>query len=367
MNDASNSPAIYIRGVSRHFAGRKVLDGIDLAVERGEFFALVGPSGSGKSTLLKMVSGIDQPTAGEVWLEGENVTHVPPYRRPVHTVFQNYALFPHLSVAGNVGFPLKVAGVARNERDKKVKMALDLVKMGAFASRQITNLSGGERQRVAVARALVDEPRCILFDEPLSALDPHLRVATLAMIQEIQDRLRITYLYVTHDRQEALRAAHRVAVLKDGTLRQVGSPEELYRRPNSPFVASFLGPINWLSAERTDVNGRPAVRLADGAVLPLQNGVLPASQQITLGVRPEEVHIGGEGLVSAEVLSLDFCGSSQQVHLTLADGTKLTADMRGDLPHLVKGAKVRVSWDVDSMRVFGGSPEMDLPTEDKLP
>ena len=360
MTQSSNTPAISIRGVSREFAGRKVLDGIDLAVERGEFFALVGPSGSGKSTLLKMVSGIDQPTTGEVWLEGENVTHVPPYRRPVHTVFQNYALFPHLSVAGNVGFPLKVAGIARTECDVKVKKALGLVKMGAFANRQITNLSGGERQRVAVARALVDEPRCILFDEPLSALDPHLRVATLAMIQEIQDRLGITYLYVTHDRQEALRAANRVAVLKDGTLRQIGSPEELYRRPNSPFVASFLGPINWLSAERTEVNGGLGARLADGAVLSLRDGIHPHSQQITLGVRPEDVRIGDEGLVSAEVLSLDFCGSSQQVHLALADGTKLTADMRGEIPQLVKGAKVRVSWDVDSMHVFAGSPNEGL-------
>lgn len=330
MNSDLNTPAIAICGVTRELGGWAILGGIDLAVERGEFFALVGPSGSGKSTLLKMVSGIDQPTSGEVWLDGENVTRVPPYRRPVHTVFQNYALFPHLSVAGNVGFPLAVAGMSRADRDKRVAKALALVKMEAFASRAITNLSGGERQRVAVARALVDEPRCILFDEPLSALDPHLRVATLEMIQEIQDRLKITYLYVTHDRQEALRAADRVAVLRGGKLEQVGSPTELYQRPMSAFVASFLGPINWIPGERKDV---------------------------TLGIRPEDVRIDASGRVEARVIGCDFCGATSQVRLEVAGGTHIVAEVRGPLPDLARGAAVRLAWASDAEHEFPAGPD----------
>lgn len=325
MEHHSNTPAISIRGVSRELGGRTILDGIDLEVERGEFFALVGPSGSGKSTLLKMVSGIDQPTAGEVWLAGENVTGVPPYRRPVHTVFQNYALFPHLNVAGNVGFPLKVAGITRADREKRIAKALALVKLESFAGRTITNLSGGERQRVAVARALVDEPRCILFDEPLSALDPHLRVATLEMIQEIQDRLKITYLYVTHDRQEALRAADRVAVLRGGKLEQVGSPTELYRHPKSAFVASFLGPINWIPGER---------------------------KEVTLGIRPEDVRIDTSGIVEARVLGCDYCGATSEVRLELAGGTQIVAELRGPPPDLMRGAPVRISWNEDAAHEF---------------
>lgn len=349
-------PAICVRGLSRTFAGREVLSGIDLAVERGEFFALVGPSGSGKSTLLKMVSGIDQPTSGEVWLEGENVTRVPPYRRPVHTVFQSYALFPHLSVAGNVGFPLKVAGRLRAARDQAVAKALALVKMEAFANRPITNLSGGERQRVAVARALVDEPRCILFDEPLSALDPHLRVSTLEMIQEIQDRLGMTYLYVTHDRQEALRAADRVAVLRGGKIEQVGSPTELYHRPKTAFVASFLGPINLMAAERRESDGKPAVIVGKGSIVLLEPDEcrdidLISGAKVTIGIRPEDVQIGAKGPLAAEVLGADFCGAGSHVRLKLEDGTTIVADVRGSFDSR-RGAAVRLSWKSNAMHVF---------------
>lgn len=373
MEQTSPNPAISIRGVRRAFGGRSILNGIDLEVQKGEFFALVGPSGSGKSTLLKMVSGIDQPTAGEVWLEGENVTRVPPYRRAVHTVFQNYALFPHLSVAGNVGFPLKVAGLNRAESDKRVAKALALVKLDAFASRAVTTLSGGERQRVAVARALVDEPRCILFDEPLSALDPHLRVATLEMIEEIQERLKITYLYVTHDRQEALRAAHRVAVLRDGKLEQVGTPTELYHRPTTPFVASFLGPINWLPAERLEQNGKMVAKLAGGAEVALRSEPhecgyykpeLPNVKQLSIGLRPEDVRIDSRGPVEARVIGCEFCGATSHVRLEIAGGTHLVADVRGPLPDLARGSAVRITWDDAKIHVFAVGPDCQASVQE---
>lgn len=263
------NPVVELRGVTKRLAGRLVLDDIRLAVEEGEFFALVGPSGSRKSTLLKMVSGIEPADSGEVWLRGKDVTSLPPYRRDVHTVFQSYALFPHLDAEGNVGFPLRVAGVAREERRRRVARALSWVQLDRFSKRRIEKLSGGERQRVAVARALVDEPACVLLDEPLAALDPHLRGSTLDLLEEIQSRLGVTYIYVTHDRQEALRAADRIAVLRDGRLEQVGTPMELYRYPESPFVASFLGPMNWFDGEICASDAQ-SVTLRSGRRLPLR-------------------------------------------------------------------------------------------------
>ena len=250
-------PAVELKGVCKGFGDRTILSGIDLAIARGEVLVLVGPSGSGKSTLLKIVSGIETPDAGQVWLSGEDCTEVPPYRRPVHTVFQNYALFPHLDVAGNVAFPLAVAGVPAARRGPLVEQALGWVHMQRHARRRIDALSGGEKQRVALARALVDQPQCVLLDEPLSALDPHLRAGTLELLEELQAELGLTYLFITHDREEALRIGHRIGVLNHGRLEQIGPPEEVYRRPATAFVASFLGKINWLSGIN-ELSRRPA-------------------------------------------------------------------------------------------------------------
>ena len=319
-----DTDAVRLVGIHKELGGRTILDGVDLAVARGEFFALLGPSGSGKSTLLKMVSGIEQPDRGEVLLAGRAVTSLPPYRRAVHTVFQNYALFPHLSVADNVAFPLRVAGVPRPQRDDRVRAALGWVRLDRFADQRIDRLSGGERQRVALARALVGEPEVVLLDEPLSALDPHLRGQTLELLQETQARLRATYLYVTHDREEALRAAHRVGVLNNGRLEQVGTPEDLYHRPRTAFVAGFVGPINWLPAS------------ADGG---------------RIGVRPEHIQLGGAGCLSAKVTQRQFAGATVSVRLT-ADGITLTAELRGDAPVPAVGEEVRVGWPPERCHVF---------------
>lgn len=349
-----SQPAVELKSVRKAFAGRTILDSVDLAILRGEVFALVGPSGSGKSTLLKMVSGIDSPDEGQVLLAGRDVTQTPPYRRPVHTVFQNYALFPHLDVAGNVAFPLRVAGVPRSQIASRVMRALDWVGLGAFASRRVATLSGGERQRVALARALIDEPECVLLDEPLSALDPHLRAQTLELLKEIQARLHVTYLYVTHDREEALRAATRVGVLNQGRLEQIGPPEQVYRQPRTPFVASFIGPINWLVVEREEHEGRPTLALPGGDRF--EAGDLPhafgGAKRLRLGIRPESIVLDDCGLLRGEVISRQFSGASIAVKLRTAGGATLLAELPGDRAAPSVGDVVGISWRPSSVHWF---------------
>lgn len=346
----SQAPAVSIRNVTRTIAGRNILEGIDLELREGEFFALVGPSGSGKSTLLKMISGIDSPTQGEVWLDGKEITHLPAYRRPVHTVFQSYALFPHLNVSGNVRFPLKVAGVTGPEAERKVESALKMVRMESLSKRDVTTLSGGERQRVAIARALVDEPRCVLFDEPLAALDPHLRNSTLEMIQEIQKRLGLTYVYVTHDRQEALKAADRCALMRDGKLVQVGTPQELYHRPTSIFSASFLGPISWVRAKRGE---RQTIVLAgESAAIEAGMGLPEGVKDFVVGIRPEEVRLGENQPFMAVVESTEFCGARSVLRLRLQGGDVVLAEARGGEARFSSGATIRLGWDMQAMHLF---------------
>lgn len=342
-------PAVELRRVFKRFGPRVILDGIDLAIGRGEVVVLVGPSGSGKSTLLKMVSGIETPDEGEVWLSGQFMSGVPPYRRPVHTVFQNYALFPHLDVAGNVAFPLAVAGVPRLERTRLVDQALGWVKMQPHARRRVDTLSGGERQRVALARALVDQPQCVLLDEPLSALDPHLRAATLELLQELQSRLSLTYLYITHDREEALRIGHRIGVLNHGRLEQIGSPEEVYRQPQTPFVASFLGRINWFAGEAV-ADGTGQKLVIGGRTVPLPERTLAAGP-VQIGIRPEDLHVAADGWLPAEIVSRQFSGDSTSLRLKLASGTIVLVDERPPSPARV-GETIKLSWNPQAAHVF---------------
>lgn len=350
-------PAVELRSVSKRFGSRIILDNINLSVAKGEVLVLVGPSGSGKSTLLKLVSGIETPDGGSVWLAGRECTHLPPYRRAVHTVFQSYALFPHLDVAGNVAFPLAVAGVRRSERGQLVQTALEWVKLSQHATRRIETLSGGERQRVALARALVDSPECVLLDEPLSALDPHLRAETLELLQSIHSRLGTTFLFITHDREEALRIGHRIGVLNHGRLEQIGSPEELYRRPQTPFVASFLGKINWLRGKLQSNGSACLLSIAEWQLpLTLPPGKLNAGP-VQVGVRHEDVRIDREGWLPGEVVSRQFLGDSIVVKLRLADGSTLVADQRAASFDAPLGAQVRASWPAEAIHVFPASQE----------
>ncbi len=347
----SHFPAVELRQVSKRFGARVILDDIDLSVARGEVLVLVGPSGSGKSTLLKIVSGIETPDSGRVLLAGRDCTEEPPYKRAVHTVFQSYALFPHLDVAGNVAFPLCVAGAPANERRKLVAEALGWVKMERHAARKIASLSGGERQRVALARALVDSPACVLLDEPLSALDPHLRAETAELLEGIQARLGTTFLFITHDRDEALRLGHRIGVLNGGRLEQVGSPEEVYRQPRTPFVASFLGKINWLAGELASGSGRQSLVIAGQSVsCAAANGF--ADGRVRIGVRPEEVQVGLEVGLPAQVVGRQFLGDSVVLTLKLADGTLLVADQRAPHCDAAVGANLRVGWQLGAAHLF---------------
>jgi ABC-type Fe3+/spermidine/putrescine transport system ATPase subunit len=349
-----HAPAVELRGVSKRFGQRVILDSIDLQVARGEVLVLVGQSGSGKSTLLKIVSGIETPDAGRVLLAGRDCTELPPHRRAVHTVFQSYALFPHLDVTGNIAFPLRIAGVSPKEQEQLVTTALCWVKLEQHARRRVESLSGGERQRVALARALVDSPECVLLDEPLSALDPHLRAETLELLKGIQVRLGTTFLFITHDREEALRLGHRIGVLNHGRLEQVGTPEEIYERPQTAFVASFLGRINWLPGE---LNGEASLSIA-GKNVPCAVRVAASSGRVKVGVRPEDVQIDPDGYFEAVVVGRDFLGDSVIVRMTLADGTALVADQRAPLAVAEVGRQVRVGWSPDVVHLFPPDEEV---------
>lgn len=239
--------AVSLQGVSRHFGPIKAMDQVDLNIASGEFFAMLGPSGSGKTTCLRVIAGFEQPTFGHIEIFGENATGVPPYRRNVNTVFQDYALFPHLSVIDNVAYSLMLKKVPRAERSKAAEAALDMVKLDGYGARKPSELSGGQRQRVALARALVNRPKVLLLDEPLGALDLKLRESMQDELKSLQKALGITFIFVTHDQGEALSMADRVAVFSGGKVIQVGTPEDIYARPNNRFVADFVGSSNVLN------------------------------------------------------------------------------------------------------------------------
>ena len=241
-------PAVRFAGVARHFGAVKAVDGVDLSILPGEFFAMLGPSGSGKTTCLRLIAGFEQPDAGHIEIFGEKVEGLPPYRRAVNTVFQDYALFPHLSVGDNVAYGLRVRGVGRAERDKQAREALAMVKLAGMETRRPAQLSGGQRQRVALARALIVRPKVLLLDEPLGALDLKLREEMQLELKGLQRALGLSFVFVTHDQGEALSMADRVAVFNEGRIVQVGPPEEVYERPRTRFVAGFVGSANVLSA-----------------------------------------------------------------------------------------------------------------------
>ncbi|MCR6636405.1 ABC transporter ATP-binding protein [Devosia sp.] len=242
--------AVSLQGVSRHFGIIKAMDEVNLEIASGEFFAMLGPSGSGKTTCLRVIAGFEQPTHGHIEIFGENATGVPPYRRNVNTVFQDYALFPHLNVLDNVAYSLMLKKAPRAERHKAAEAALDMVKLAGYGTRRPSELSGGQRQRVALARALVNRPKVLLLDEPLGALDLKLRESMQEELKSLQKALGITFIFVTHDQGEALSMADRVAVFSGGRVMQVGTPEEIYSKPNSRFVADFVGSSNILNPDQ---------------------------------------------------------------------------------------------------------------------
>jgi spermidine/putrescine transport system ATP-binding protein len=282
-------PAVELIGVTKRFGDVVAVDRLDLAVDDGEFFSLLGPSGCGKTTTLRLIAGFEFPTAGSVRIHGREVGLEPPNRRPVNTVFQSYALFPHMTVAENVAFGLEMRRLPSAEIAERVRKALDMVQLTHRADARPSQLSGGQQQRVALARALVCEPEVLLLDEPLGALDLKLRQAMQLELKDLQERVGITFVYVTHDQQEALTMSDRIGVMNEGRLLQVGRPEDIYERPTSRFVADFIGDINLLEGRRVDSE---TVELAGGHKIRVVGD--PASSQVTVAVRPERLELMGD-------------------------------------------------------------------------
>ena len=302
------------------------LDHVSVDIRRGEFFTLLGPSGCGKTTLLRMIAGFDVPTAGSILLEGQDITSLPPNQRPVNTVFQSYALFPHLTVAENIGFGLLMQGRPKAEIMATTDRMLALVKLEAMAGRKTSQLSGGQQQRVALARALAPQPKVLLLDEPLSALDLKLRKEMQIELKRLQLETGITFVFVTHDQEEALTMSDRIGVMSAGKLQQVGPPRDIYTKPVNRFVASFIGETNFLPATHLG----DALQLASGHAIPFAGAVADKGRKVTATVRPEQVRIAapGDGAIPATVANLVYFGTDTHCHMHLADGTEVVARLQ---------------------------------------
>jgi len=282
----ANAPLLEVRAVAKRFGAREVLKNISLNIAAGEFLTLLGESGSGKTTLLRLIAGFEQPTSGEIWMSGEQLDTLPPYKRRVNTVFQNYALFPHLNVRDNVAYGLRVQGAPKNEIPGRVAEALNMVKMAEFADARPSRLSGGQQQRVALARALVNRPQLLLLDEPLSALDANLRKQMQSELKSLQREIGITFLFVTHDQEEAMALSDRIALLRDGALEQVASPREIYAHPVTAYTAEFIGQTNLLRGEI-----RRSIATCGVLRWPLEEADGPA----IFSLRPETIRLSPDG------------------------------------------------------------------------
>ena len=346
-------PILILDKVAKSYDGAtEVVRPLDLAVERGEFVTLLGPSGSGKTTILMMIAGFEEPTSGAIALEGRPLARVPAHRRGIGVVFQNYALFPHMSVAANLAFPLEMHGVGRAEREERVLAALDMVRLGGFGERRPAQLSGGQQQRVALARALVFRPKLVLMDEPLGALDKQLREHMQAEIKRLHERLGVTVVYVTHDQGEALTMSDRIAVLNRGRIQQFAPPAVIYERPANAFVASFIGETNRLPGVVVARDGDfCTLRLAGGGLVRARlGGELPEGAPAEMVVRPEKVMAGAAaGAVNrfdARIEETIYVGDHTRLRLSLPGSEVFVA--RAGTAGLARGQALPVSWEPES-------------------
>jgi putative spermidine/putrescine transport system ATP-binding protein len=332
-------------GVSKHYGEVAAVESLDLDVRRGEFFTLLGPSGSGKTTTLRMIAGFEEPDTGRVELAGKDVTGQPPYDRSVNTVFQDYALFPHMSVGENVAYGLRVRGVGKEERRNRASEALATVRLAGYEHRKPNQLSGGQQQRVALARAIVNEPRVLLLDEPLGALDLKLREQMQIELKGIQGQVGITFIYVTHDQEEALTMSDRIAVFNNGSVEQIGAPTEIYERPDNAFVAGFVGVSNLLEREGRQFTVRPE------KISMLENGTAPTGLHIEEGTIKD---VSYAGMITRYLVDLEAGGSLQIVRQNLETTSEEAQAQRG--------RKVKIGWRADQTVAVEGEEEQSEPT-----
>ena len=381
--------SLELKEIKKSFTeGEAVLDNISLEISKGEFITLLGSSGCGKTTTLRIIAGLEQPDAGSVWLDGREVTGLEPNQRDVNTVFQNYALFPHMNVAENIGYGLKLKKVPKSEIKKKVSQMLELVQLEGYEKRKPSELSGGQKQRVAIARALVNNPKVLLLDEPLGALDLQLRRAMQIELKHLQKKLGITFIYITHDQEEAINMSDRIAVMRDGRIEQIGTPDEIYNHPKTSYVATFVGNANILHGVAESIQGQNAiVKIGnDKVIVKLETSQqdtkdtgakqhLTAGENVTLAVRSEnillqeaaaigdtgtdngdtvDISVSGGGLdahnknsvsgLQATVTEKNFAGGQLRVTLKLSDGTQLIASRYGIDASVAEGQTVRCSF-----------------------
>ena len=381
--------SLELKEIKKSFTeGEAVLDNISLEISKGEFITLLGSSGCGKTTTLRIIAGLEQPDAGSVWLDGREVTGLEPNQRDVNTVFQNYALFPHMNVAENIGYGLKLKKVPKSEIRKKVSQMLELVQLEGYEKRKPSELSGGQKQRVAIARALVNNPKVLLLDEPLGALDLQLRRAMQIELKHLQKKLGITFIYITHDQEEAINMSDRIAVMKDGCIEQIGTPDEIYNHPKTSYVATFVGNANILHGVAESIQGENAiVKIGnDRVIVKLETSqqdtgdtrakqYLAAGEKVTLAVRSEnillqetavigdtgtdyrdtvDISVSGGGLdahnknsvsgLQATVTEKNFAGGQLRVTLKLSDDTQLIASRYGIDASVAEGQTVRCSF-----------------------
>jgi spermidine/putrescine transport system ATP-binding protein len=360
--DASRSVAVALSGVTKRFGEFVAVDDLSLDIYEGEFFSLLGPSGCGKTTTLRMIAGFEEPTGGSISVAGEQVQGVPPYRRPVNTVFQSYAIFPHLNVFDNVAFGLRRSGVKGEELNTRVTEACEMVQLSGFEKRKPTMLSGGQQQRVALARALVNRPKVLLLDEPLGALDLKLRKELQLELRNLQHEVGITFVYVTHDQEEALTMSDRIAVMNEGKVQQIADPTTLYELPKNSFVANFIGQINVFSGVVESVSG-DRVTLRTSRELRIeaysQEGAgVDVGAEAQAAVRPEKIRFGGAGdnASTAEIRQIVYLGVSTQYIAELPGGEKLVLYQQNaqDAENPGVGEEVPVSWDARNCLVLGG-------------
>lgn len=352
----SDRAFIHLHDVAKSYGPMKVVEGLNLEVAKGEFLSLLGPSGSGKTTILMMLAGFEQATSGTIWLDGVRLNDLPPHKRGMGVVFQNYALFPHMSVADNVAFPLEMRGVGKAEREDRVRAALDRVRLGHLADRKPQQLSGGQQQRVALTRALVFEPKVILMDEPLGALDKQLREEMQLEIRALHKRLGLTIVFVTHDQSEALTMSDRIAIFDKGRIAQIGAPADVYDRPENRFVAQFIGETNFVEARLTGHDGQSALlELPGGPVVRASAPAGLASGPALLSIRPERLALdripAHANRISATVEDAVYQGDHIRLHLN-AGPLMLVARLERSARSFSPGERVEVSFDAADCAVF---------------